>query len=126
MSLSTQESSLVRVDKAYRWCQSRTSSRTRSDPQHTTTEPEPTEVKREPTAIGRRVRQLRERRGLTQLKLAHRTGLALNTISRLEAGAQDDQKLSTLQALAEALSVTVADLLTEPQPNGEPAGRAAS
>ncbi len=91
-----------------------------------TTEPEPTEVKREPTAIGRRVRQLRERRGLTQLKLAHRTGLALNTISRLEAGAQDDQKLSTLQALAEALSVTVADLLTEPQPNGEPAGRAAS
>jgi transcriptional regulator with XRE-family HTH domain len=74
--------------------------------------------------IGRRIRQLRDQRGWTQIRLAHKTGLALATISRLEQGTYEDQRLSTLRTIADAFEVQVADLLTEP--NGEPAGKAAS
>jgi transcriptional regulator with XRE-family HTH domain len=73
--------------------------------------------------IGRRIRQLREQRQWTQIRLAHKTGLALATISRLEQGTYEDQRLSTLRTIADAFEVQVADLLTEP--DGQPAEKGA-
>jgi len=68
-------------------------------------------TERKPTAIGQRVRQLRDERGWSQLHLAHLTGLALNTISRLEGGAVQDPPVSTLFSLAGAFEITVGELL---------------
>jgi len=85
----------------------------------------PTSDNSESAAIGRRIRLQRERKGLTQLKLAVLTGLTPVTIWRLESGFYSDQQVSTLRTIANALEITVG-MLTDPEPNGEPAGKAAS
>jgi transcriptional regulator with XRE-family HTH domain len=65
--------------------------------------------------IGDNIKNARKAKGLTQLELAHRIGLqgedAGAYISRLEAGDQEP-RLTTLQKIATALSLTVAALLT--------------
>jgi transcriptional regulator with XRE-family HTH domain len=60
--------------------------------------------------LARRLKQLRAKKGLTQLQLANRAGLALAYIGRLETGRYDPQ-LSTLKKLAKALKVRVRDLV---------------
>lgn len=59
--------------------------------------------------------QLRKAKGWSQQDLAVRAGIHAITVSEIERGATDP-KQSTLEALARALEVGVADLL-----NGEPA-----
>jgi transcriptional regulator with XRE-family HTH domain len=51
-------------------------------------------------------RQLRERAGLTQYRLAKNTGVEQTTISQLELGKVRDPRWSTISALAEALDTT--------------------
>jgi transcriptional regulator with XRE-family HTH domain len=79
---------------------------------------------------GKRLLQLRTRAGLTQVQLANKAGLNVMVASRIEREVVADPPESTLRKLAEALNVTVDDLLAEPepqpQPNGEPAGKAAA
>ena len=58
-----------------------------------------------------KVRRLRLAAGLTQQDLAARADLALRTIARIESGEQ--ATVSTLQAIAQVLDVTIADLLAE-------------
>ena len=60
--------------------------------------------------LARRVKTLREKRGLTQAELAKRAGVTLGYIGKLETGHYDPQ-LSTLKKLAKALKVTVAALV---------------
>ncbi len=61
-------------------------------------------------SLPKRLKQLRAKRGLTQLQLAKRAGLSHAYLGRLETGHYDPQ-LSTLRKLAKALKVTVAELL---------------
>lgn len=61
--------------------------------------------------IGPRLKQFRERAGLTQWALAVRADVTVNTVSELERGVNDNPELKTLLALAKALGVPVADLL---------------
>jgi len=56
------------------------------------------------------LRRYRHLRGLTLQSLAERAGLGTTTISRLESGTGELQ-VTTLAALADALSVEIADLL---------------
>lgn len=79
-------------------------------------DPQTMSTEREPTAIGRRVRQLREDRGWSQVQLAYRAKTVPNVISRLETGAVQEPELATLRSLAEALEVEVADLLNGSEP----------
>lgn len=58
------------------------------------------------------VREARERAGLTQQALAHRAGISLRTLARIEAGA--DCNVGTLARIASALDVPPATLLAEP------------
>ncbi len=58
------------------------------------------------------VRSIREAQGITQRALASRAGITQAALFRLESGATDP-RLSTLRKLAEALNVTVADLIGE-------------
>jgi transcriptional regulator with XRE-family HTH domain len=60
--------------------------------------------------LAKRVKQLRKKRGLTQAALAERAGLTLGYIGRLEIGRHDPQ-LSTLYKLANALRVSIAELV---------------
>jgi transcriptional regulator with XRE-family HTH domain len=59
----------------------------------------------------------REAAGLTQQELAHRASLSLRGLSYVETGGKSPNLL-TLEALAGALGLTVADLLAPPKRNG--------
>jgi len=57
-----------------------------------------------------RVKEWRERRGLTQEQLAEKAGISRGFLARLET-ARHDPKLSTLEKIAKALKVDIAKLL---------------
>ena len=60
--------------------------------------------------VAMRVKEWRERRGLTQEQLANKARISRGYLARLET-ARQDPKLSTLEKLAKALKVDVAKLL---------------
>ena len=62
------------------------------------------------SAFGKRVSELRRKRGLTQEQLAERTGLAQRTIASIEQG-QRWARLSTLHRLAKGIGVSTDELL---------------
>jgi transcriptional regulator with XRE-family HTH domain len=57
-----------------------------------------------------RLKRLREAREMTQAVLAQKTKLSLGYVARLEQS-RHDPPLSTLEKLAKALKVTVAELV---------------
>jgi len=61
-------------------------------------------------ALGRNLRQARERAGLTQEAVAERSGVHPTEVSRIESGKRDP-RIATVEALAEAVGVSVSDLL---------------
>jgi transcriptional regulator with XRE-family HTH domain len=61
--------------------------------------------------IGSRVRTLRTERKITLPDLAERAGLSKGLISKLENAEETNPSLSTLYRIAEALDVTIADLI---------------
>lgn len=60
-------------------------------------------------ALGRAIRQLRERRGLTQEELATHAGMTFGTVSRLES-AKSAPAWATVRALIETLEVSFGEL----------------
>jgi transcriptional regulator with XRE-family HTH domain len=62
------------------------------------------------TEIGERIRVRRERKEWLQRELAASAGLPVRTIGRIERG-QVDVRLSTLSKIAQALSVSLRELL---------------
>lgn len=60
--------------------------------------------------FGRRLRELREKAGLTQDQIAKAIGLTRTSVTNIEAGRQSVD-LATLYSLADALDVWPADLL---------------
>lgn len=65
-----------------------------------------------------RLRALRRRNGTTLVELAHRTGIPVSTLSRLESGHRRPT-LERVLALAQAYSVSTDQLLGAP-PTGDP------
>lgn len=59
-----------------------------------------------------RLREIRERKGVSLRALKKASGVAVSSLALFEAGKGDPQ-LSTLRKLAKALSVTVAALIGE-------------
>lgn len=77
----------------------------------------------DPAVLGRRIRSIREKRGLSRAAAARDSGIAYPTITSIERG-EVLPALYTLSALADAYGVTVAAMLgEEPLPlkveNGE-------
>jgi transcriptional regulator with XRE-family HTH domain len=60
-------------------------------------------------ALGEAVRQLREKRGITQERLAQDSGLTTGTISLVERG-RSNPAWGTIKALAGALGVSLAEI----------------
>ena len=59
-----------------------------------------------------RLRTIRKRKGVSLRSLKKLSGVAVATLTRIEAGGYDP-RLSTLRRLAKALGVTVAELIGE-------------
>jgi len=61
------------------------------------------------SALGKRVQRLRQKVGLSQEQLAERAGISPKNISELENG-RGNPTLSSLEGLARALSISMAEL----------------
>jgi transcriptional regulator with XRE-family HTH domain len=59
---------------------------------------------------GKKIEQLRTRRGWARAELAERSGLTRQTIINLESGVNTNPTADTLQAIAHALAVDVREL----------------
>ena len=64
--------------------------------------------------VGERIAWYRRRRGLSQEVLAGRVGRTSDWLSKIENGRIELDRLSVLRVLADALDVTLADLIAEP------------
>lgn len=60
--------------------------------------------------IGDRIRELRQDRSWLQQDLADRAGLPVRTLGRIERG-EVDMRIGTLKKIADALVLTVRDLV---------------
>lgn len=61
--------------------------------------------------FGKRIRKLRQAKGLTQEKLSELSGIAYKHIQRIESDNPNDIKLETIDKLAKALRITRSNLL---------------
>lgn len=61
--------------------------------------------------MGNKIREIRERKGISQEDLARKANVSRATISKLENDEESEVKVGTLKAIAEALGVTVSKLL---------------
>jgi transcriptional regulator with XRE-family HTH domain len=75
---------------------------------------DPPEITDVLAGVGPRLRQLRERRGLTLTTLAAQTGISKSTLSRLEGG-QRKPSLELLLPLAEAYHLPLDELVGSPR-----------
>jgi uncharacterized Tic20 family protein len=64
-------------------------------------------------SIAKKIIHYRKLKGITQETLAEETGLNVRTIQRIEAG-EVDPRLYTLKSIADALEVSLEELLPEP------------
>ena len=64
-------------------------------------------------AFGARIRELREKRGLTREALAEKTGVSAVYIKKLEAGERTSPSLPALASIARALGATLQIELVE-------------
>ena len=62
-----------------------------------------------------RLREIRQRKGVSLRALKKQSGVAVATLARIEAGGYDP-RIGTLLRLAKALDVTVAELVKETCP----------
>ena len=69
--------------------------------------------------IGSRIRAARKAAGLSQEELARRADLSLNGFADIERGHIKDPHYSTLVSLADALGVSVSELMGEAADSGK-------
>ena len=61
--------------------------------------------------LSKRLKELRKQKGWSQQKLAERTGLSFNTITKIEQGLGKHPTLKTLIKLAEAFEIGLDELV---------------
>lgn len=61
--------------------------------------------------MGYKIRELRLQKRLTQEELAKRAGVTRTTICNIENGVQDDIKVKNLKGIADALGVSLSELI---------------
>lgn len=68
---------------------------------------------RSSASLGQAIQKAREHAGMTQAVLAKALGVPQGVVARLETGGRPDPRLSTVVAVAKALSISIDQLLTE-------------
>ena len=61
--------------------------------------------------IGQNIRELRLKANMSQDALSKKADLAFHTISKIESGSTLDPRIETVKKIADALSVTLDDLM---------------
>jgi transcriptional regulator with XRE-family HTH domain len=69
--------------------------------------------------LGQRIKRLRKEQGLSQERVARAADISLNVFNRLETGAVTNPHFDTVLAIADALGVSVAELIGEPVLTGK-------
>ena len=69
------------------------------------------------SGIGKRVRECREAKGISQFELSDLTGLHRNTINKIESAKNRSVVLVSLDEIAKALNVTLNYLVSGPREN---------
>lgn len=63
--------------------------------------------------ISENIKKFRKKKGISQDRLSKEADLALNTIVKIETGENSNPTVETLEKIAGALGVSVADLLKD-------------
>ena len=63
------------------------------------------------SSIGKNIKKYREKLGISQDKLSKLAGITLHTITKIESGATPDPRIETVKKIADALGVSVDELL---------------
>ena len=66
---------------------------------------------KEKTAIADNIKKYRNKLGISQDVLSKRANLAFHTIAKIEAGSTPDPRIETVKKIADALGVTLNDLM---------------
>jgi len=61
--------------------------------------------------IGRKIKELRKKKEWSQQKLAEKSDLSFNTITRIEQGIGDSPTLKTLVKLADVFQISIDELI---------------
>ncbi len=61
--------------------------------------------------LARKLKELRKQKGWSQQKLAEKTGLAFNTITKIEQGLAEHPNLKTILKIADTFGVSIDELL---------------
>jgi transcriptional regulator with XRE-family HTH domain len=69
------------------------------------------ESKSSKSKIGATIRKIRNKHGLSQDTLSKRANLAFHTIAKIESGATPNPTIDTVKKIADALGVTLNDLM---------------
>lgn len=69
--------------------------------------------KKELATVCRKIRKYRHEKGFSQDKLARLADVSFHTVVKLESGDTSNPMADTLKSIAEALEVSVDDLLNE-------------
>ncbi len=63
--------------------------------------------------VSENIRKLRQKKGMSQDRLSKEADLALNTIVKIETGENPNPTVETLEKIAKALGVSIADLFKD-------------
>ncbi len=63
--------------------------------------------------IGDNIRRIRQKKGISQDRLSKEADLALNTIVKIETDESSNPTVETLEKIAKALGVSIADLFKD-------------
>jgi len=63
------------------------------------------------TAIAENIKKYRNKLGISQDVLSKRADLAFHTIAKIEAGSTPDPRIETVKKIAEALKISLDDLI---------------
>ena len=63
--------------------------------------------------FSKRIRELRERKKMSQERLARLAGVSLNTIVKIESGESKHPTIQTMAGIAKALEVSLEDLIKQ-------------
>jgi transcriptional regulator with XRE-family HTH domain len=69
--------------------------------------------------VGERIRELRKVEGISQERLARRADISLNVLNRIETGAVTNPHWTTILSVADALGISVADLVEGDRPKDQ-------
>ena len=68
-------------------------------------------MSKQKSKIGKNMKKYRKKLGISQDVLSKRANLAYHTIAKIEAGSTSDPRIETVKKIADALGVTIDDLM---------------